>query len=381
MNRRVTIFKERAENASAKALGVAEKASAENRTMTAAERNIYEDSMAELASCLDGVKAARAEESQMAGMVREFAGIGGPIGTTDGRKDSGRRLSFKGNMAATVAARMLGGHQGEKALAPSGAAVVPQGFTADPVALGRVATGLLDVLPTRVQTSASYAYLAQVTRTNNAAVVSDGDVKPTSVIGLTRVEQTLAVIATLSEQINRFWILDNTSLEQWIDGELSYNLGTAVEAKVLADVNATSGIQEQLFSTSALETIRKSITKLEVAGHAAGAIVLHPSDWETVELALSSTNAVEHLALPYDPATRRLFGVPVATTVSASAGTGHVIAQGAVVVDTDSTGVSVQWSENVGDSFSRNGVVARCETRIGTSVLAPLGVVVATVAD
>ena len=30
--------------------------------------------------------------------------------------------------------------------------------------------------------------------------------------------------------------------------------------------------------------------------------MLHASDWEGVELALSSTNAVEHLSLPYDPA-------------------------------------------------------------------------------
>ena len=60
---------------------------------------------------------------------------------------------------------------GTKALVPSGAAVVGQEFTADPVALGQVATGLLDVLPTKQHTSAEYAYLAQTTRTNNAAVV------------------------------------------------------------------------------------------------------------------------------------------------------------------------------------------------------------------
>lgn len=60
-----------------------------------------------------------------------------------------------------------------------------------------------------------------------------------------------------------------------------------------------------------LATLRKSITKLETAGQTAFAFVLHHSDWEGVELALSSQQAIEHLALPYDPATRRLFGVPV----------------------------------------------------------------------
>ena len=101
-----------------------------------------------------------------------------------------------------------------------------------------------------------------------------------------------------------------------------------MEAKVLADVNGTSGIQTQAYATSVLATLRKGVTKLEVAGYAASAYVLHPTDWEGVELALSSTNAVEHLSLPYDPATRRLLGVPVTTSNARAAGVGHVIATG-----------------------------------------------------
>ncbi len=93
----------------------------------------------------------------------------------------------------------------------------------------------------------------------------------------------------------------------------------AVEAKLLSDVNATSGIQAQSYSTSVLATIRKSLTKLETAGYSPSSLIVHPTDWEGVELALSSTNAVEHLSLPYDPASRRLFGVPVVATVSQAA--------------------------------------------------------------
>jgi hypothetical protein len=153
-------------------------------------------------------------------------------------------------------------------------------------------------------------------------------------------------------------------------------LRLAVEAKVLTDVNATSGIQSQTYSTSVLTTLRKGLTKLETAGYAAGSLVLHPLDGEGVELALASSNAIEHLSLPYDPATRRLFGVPVVATVSEAAGVGHVLATDAVVVDTDSQGVGVQWSESSNDTdFSKNLIRARCEGRFGTSVLSPLGVV------
>ena len=72
--------------------------------------------------------------------------------------------------------------------------------------------------------------------------------------------------------------------------------------------------------------------------------MLHPIDWESVELALASTNAIEHLSLPYDPASGRRFGVPVVARVSEAAGVGHVLATDAVVVDADTIGVGVEWS-------------------------------------
>ena len=82
------------------------------------------------------------------------------------------------------------------------------------------------------------------------------------------------------------------------------------------------------------------------------------------------------MSLPFDAASRRLFGVPIASTVSQAAGVGHVLAADAVVVDTDSQGIGVQWSENAtADSFARNLIFARCEGRFNTSVLSPLGVV------
>ena len=56
---------------------------------------------------------------------------------------------------------------------------------------------------------------------------------------------------------------------------------------------------------------------------------------------------------------------------------GHVLARDAVVVDTDSLGVGVQWSETSNaDDFAKNLIRARCEGRVATSIYAPLGVVV-----
>ena len=247
---------------------VAAKAADEHRNMTADEQAVYDAAMAKARPILDALDAHRNDQEVEAAIRGQFAGIGGtPTGKT------GQRLTFKG-MAAGIATRMIGGELGAKALAPSGATVVAQTFTDDPVALGRAATGLLDILPVTTQTAAEYAFLRQGTRTNNAAEVAAGDTKPTSVLGLTRVEQSLAVVAHLSEGIPRYWIADNAALEQFVSTELEYGLRVAVEAKVLADINATSGVQAQDWSTSIAETLRKSLTKLEVAGHTPAAIVV-----------------------------------------------------------------------------------------------------------
>lgn len=293
--------------------------------------------------------------------------------------DSGQRLSFKG-IGEPLARKMLTGDGlGAKTLAPSGLAVVEQTFQADPIALGKVATGLLDILPVQPHPTASFAYLRQTTRTNNAAVVDEGALKPTSVYSVTRVEDSLAVVAHLSEGVPRYWVLDNGSLQGFISNELAYGLSLALESKVFSDIAAVSGKQTQAFSTSVLATLRKSLTKLETAGWEPAALVLNPLDWESVELALATTNAVEYSGLPYDPATRRLFGVPVVLSNSATAGTAHALANEAVMLGTDSHGISLQWSETSNaDDFAHNLIRARCEGRFATMVYRPGGIVVAS---
>ncbi len=124
-----------------KARAVAEAAENAGRAMTGAERAVYDAAMAKARPVLDALKAARADEAVTTAAHLFAAELGAPArGKTDGR-----RLNFKGTMAASAAAAMLGGDTlGTKALAPSGATVVPQAFTPDPVALGRAATGLLE---------------------------------------------------------------------------------------------------------------------------------------------------------------------------------------------------------------------------------------------
>jgi len=377
----MNITRERHAEVIAAAKAIVEKAKSAGRGLTTTERETIDRHLTEAKT----INTALADEARskgiMAGLDAMARGVSaGPRSTID----DGKRLSLGKSMAAAVASKMLGGPDGgTKALAPSGATVVGLDFDENPVALGRVATGLLDILPVIMHDSPVFSFLRQgiTGRTNNAAVVAEGAVKPTSLLGVERVDNALSIVAHLSELIPRYWLTDNVSLQRFVSDELQFGLALAIEAKVIADVNATSGIQTQTFSTSALMTIRKSLTKLEAAGLVAGAIVLHPTAWEGVELALASTNAVEHLALPYDPASRRLYGVPVVVTISEAAAVSHVIANDAVALDTDTLGVGVQWSENsTAESFSRNQIQARCEGRFATSVYRPFGIVKAALA-
>jgi hypothetical protein len=54
------------------------------------------------------------------------------------------------------------------------------------------------------------------------------------------VEQSLVVVAHLSEGIPRDWLLDSVALEQFLDNEMTFGLQLAVEAKALTDINATA---------------------------------------------------------------------------------------------------------------------------------------------
>ena len=165
------------------------------------------------------------------------------------RGDKTRRLSFKGMGGAAAAKIRANGPDGAKALATSGTVVTEQTFTPDPVSLGKPAVSLLDVIPVTAHATDQFAYLRQSVRTNLAAIVAEGAVKPTSIYTVVRIEDRLDVVAHLSEAIPRLWIADNAALQQFLESEMEYGLRLAVEAMVIADVAGTSGIQTQSYTS------------------------------------------------------------------------------------------------------------------------------------
>ena len=86
----------------------------------------------------------------------------------------------------------------------------------------------------QVQPTAEYAFrLRQTARTNNAAVVADGDPKPESVLGLTRVGSSPGHRRHIPAGRPRYWVADNAALEQFVASELEYGLARASRTKVI----------------------------------------------------------------------------------------------------------------------------------------------------
>jgi HK97 family phage major capsid protein len=373
-------YKQRRDELLKAAREIAQTAQVGNRGLTAEEQSQIDAALVEVRD----INAKFAADAKSRQVMSALDAMTPP--TQDLRQDGvapllglpgdGQRLSFGRKMADLASSKIMPSEYGQKAVAPSGSVLVPQQFTADPVALGQPPTSLLSVLPVTVQPSPEFAYLRQSVRTNAAAIVPEGNVKPTSVYSVVRVQDRLDVIAHLSEAVPRLWVVDSPALQQFLSNELTYGLALAVQAMAIADIAGASGIQSNAFSTSTLQTLRKSLTRLEGNGYAPATFVLHPGDFESIELALSTVNAVEHMSLPYDAAARRLWGVPITVTNAQSVGTAHTLAQGAVGLNTGPEGVQIAWSETSNaDDWSRNLIRARCEGRYATSVFSPLGVV------
>lgn len=153
----------------------------------------------------------------------------------------------------------------------------------------------------------------------------------------------------------------------------------------------TSGTQVQAWATDLLTTTRQAITKLETRNLAASGWILHPADWERIELTVNASGYAlgAGAAVPVDRAARRLWGVPVALSTSAVVGTGWVADfAGSTELKLREEAV-IDWSENLyspdqfgagqGGSLSHaNQIVFRCELRAGLDVTRPIGLVKTT---
>jgi len=237
-----------------------------------------------------------------------------------------------------------------------------------------------DLLDQQTATSMTVEWVIDNSAAPPAVEVTEGSAKPEAAMSFTVASASLATIAVWIP-LTRQSAEDNAQLTGYIQGRLSYAVEKRIDAQVLNGDGAapnmrgilnTAGIQKQLTTAGMLIAIRKAITKAQITGYTPSGVVLHPTDWEGVELTQDSTTGT--FLFTKDPASLaapRVWGLPVVPTTAIAAGVGLVGAfkEGATLWR--KPGVRILMSDSHIDNFIKNILVLLAETRSQLAVYAP----------
>ncbi|WP_026613404.1 phage major capsid protein [Ensifer aridi] len=239
-----------------------------------------------------------------------------------------------------------------------------------------------DLLPVVSVSNNAVEYAAQTGRTNNAAPVAEGALKPESGLAFQ--------LRTLPTQVIAHWIPasrqvleDVPQLRDIIDGELRYGLAYVEEGQLLYGDGSGSNLDGlvpnstafaapfTISSATMIDTVGLAILQNALADFPADGIVMHPSDWMRIRL-LKDADGKYILGDPQAVITPALFGLPVVATQAMAADKFLVgnFQQAATLYDRWAARVEV--STEHADFFVRNLVAILAEERIGLAVKQPL---------
>lgn len=236
---------------------------------------------------------------------------------------------------------------------------------------------LLTVVPTG---SGSVDWSRQLSRTNNAAAVAEGALKPTSSYTWEPVNTPMRTIAHLAK-LTRQAIDDDKQLAAELDFEMRYGLGLAEEVELLNGDGTGQHLTGLIPAASAyaapievdnmtmidvigLALLQQSLTEFE-----ADAVSLHPSDWMKIRL----TKNADGDYIMGDPAANiepAIFGKPVVPTQGM--GLGKFLVGGYKLQKLyDRMEPEVVIASENADDFEHNLYTARCEERLGLAIRKP----------
>jgi HK97 family phage major capsid protein len=274
----------------------------------------------------------------------------------------------------------------------SAGAFVQTDYTGIYEPLGRYPLTIIDLVNRRETTSDLVEFVRQTTRVQEAAPTAEANVtdsdsqvsgavvgtKPEGAIAFEKVQEAVKTIAVWIPATKRA-LSDAAQIRGIIDQELQDDLNEELEDQIVngngvgenfTGIFNTSGILAQAWDTDIHRTGRKAITTLEVTGRSmATAWVLHPQDWETIELT-QDDNGRYYYAGPQQRGPKTWWGVPVATSQSLTQGTG-LLGDFRKAVMWDREEASIQVSDSHSDFFIRNMVAILAEMRAAFGLIRP----------
>jgi HK97 family phage major capsid protein len=242
-----------------------------------------------------------------------------------------------------------------------------------------------DLITTGTTGTDAIEYALEGTFTNNAAPVAEATTtsgssgaKPESDMAFSKSSTTVKTIAHWVAATRRA-LADAGQLRMYIDQFLRYGLDEELEDQILrgdgAGENFTgvlnvSGTQSQAYDTSLLVTTRRARTKVQVGGRAMPtAYVLHPYDWEDLDLTMDGENRF-YWGGPSVIGQPRLWGLPVVESEGMTEGVAVVADwRRAVLLDREQAQIFV--SDSHSDFFTRNLVAILAELRAAFFIIRP----------
>lgn len=264
---------------------------------------------------------------------------------------------------------------------PSGAVDFATTFDRNVVTAARTPLVIRDLFGSETISGSTLVYLVEGALQGAPAVTAEGAEKPQiHFADPTPKTVSLAKVACHIKESDEY-INDFPFLASAINGRLLYELGLVEQAKLVTDLLGTSGILSDTTSWTASSTateladlILKAAMDVEQnSGFAADAIVLNPADWYVLRVAKDGEDRYYGGGMFGAQNIPNLWGIPVCTSASISAGTiavGAFKTCGSVV---QNGGVSVEAVNTNEDDFVKNLMTIRAEERLALAVRRPAG--------
>ena len=190
-----------------------------------------------------------------------------------------------------------------------------------------------------------------------------------------------AAVVTLAHFIlaSRQVLDDSPMLQSYINGRLVYGLALEEDDELLngdGTVGQLDGLMHQATAYNRdqggtkLDWLRRAITQLQLSEYDAEAIVLNPSDWESIELTKDSQGRYI-IANPQSMIGPTLWGLPVIATNTMTAANFLVLNGSMAAQIWDRQSASVELSREDSDNFRKNMVTLLAEERLALTVYRP----------
>lgn len=257
--------------------------------------------------------------------------------------------------------------------------------------LGRHPLTLRDLIAVRTTMSDTVEFVRQTAQVTQAAPTPEANVtdytgatgqvsgeKPEGTMTFERVSEQVKTIAVWIPATKRA-LSDAMQLRGLIDQELREDLSEELEDQLIngngvgenfTGLANTANTLSQAFTTDIITTTRKALTYLLVTGkQRPSAWLMHPSDWETIELLKDGQNRY-YWGGPINRGPATLWGVPVVQSFFVTQGAAWLGNwQKAVLWDREQATITA--TDSHADFFIRNMVAILAEMRAAFGVIRP----------